>query len=169
MTPGVDGDAAGSAGGLGIGGPEAHAPKGHLVQLRSGGAPVLAAALPAQLAPAHVVGENVDDVGRFAELLFEGCQLGVYGFIFRGPFDCITFLDCVEGSIELGGVGPGRQAHKQGSGRKKKGCQRGGDFRAHYLHEGASCRGKGSVHVRLRVAGPKTARTAPAPARTVFL
>mmetsp|Transcript_45288 Transcript_45288/g.107621 ORF Transcript_45288/g.107621 Transcript_45288/m.107621 type:complete len:228 (-) Transcript_45288:235-918(-) len=44
-----DGGAAGRAGGLRVGGPEAHALEGHVVQARRRGAPVLAPPLPAQL------------------------------------------------------------------------------------------------------------------------
>ena len=75
MTSGHYGNAGGRAGRLRISRPEAHAFKGQLVERWSWRTAVSAATLPAKLAPADVIGQNVDDVGPLPEPLLKTVKL----------------------------------------------------------------------------------------------
>ncbi len=67
------------------------------------------ATLPAQLAPAHIIGENVDDVRFLAELLLQRREFLVDGLVLLRPFVLVSLLVSQEGPVGLKG-GRARQA-----------------------------------------------------------
>ena len=67
---------------------------------------MFAAPLPPQLSPANVIGEDVNDVGFFAEAFLQRRQLLIYGFIFGGPGVGLLFLLLLEVAVKYrAGVG----------------------------------------------------------------
>ena len=74
---------------------------GHLVELGRGHTAVFAAALPAHLAPTHIVGQDINDVGLLAESFLKGGKLVIDLLVLLRPVFCIPLLMVQEGSVWL--------------------------------------------------------------------
>jgi hypothetical protein len=62
---------------------------------------MLSAALPSELSPADVIGQDVDDVRRLAKLLFELGKLVIYLVVLFRPFPLMLLLRLNEWCVEL--------------------------------------------------------------------
>jgi len=59
---------------------------------------MLAAALPAELTPTDVVGQDIDDVRLLAKSLLQRCKLFINRFVFRRPRLLVFSLLISEGA-----------------------------------------------------------------------
>jgi hypothetical protein len=53
---------------------------------------VFTASLPTHFTPAHIVGQDIDDVRLLAKFLLQRCQLLVDLFVFGRPLTLVLFL-----------------------------------------------------------------------------
>ena len=62
---------------------------------------MLATTLPAEFAETDVIGQDVDDIGPLAELLFQGGKLGVDFAVFGRPLVFVLLLQFIKRRVEL--------------------------------------------------------------------